>query len=147
MYGTAKPRFDGKVFGVASYDYSTTIHPRVVTDGAMSFSTKYTFTANRTTFTSAHDWYGYPDGTLVNTPFTFATATWGNSLIPVPLDGSNWVTAPLWTDVDIAAGKPSRLSFRMFGTGDEISVDFAFFHGHLLKVMVGPKVYRKTELF
>jgi len=123
LYDPANPEFDGKVFGVAPSAGSTTIQLRVDTDSAVFFPVGYTWDNNGTPCTLAHDWYGYSDVMLVNDPYTFGTATWTNSGILTALIGPNDSTAALWTDVDITSGVPSRLSFRMFGTGDGLTAD------------------------
>lgn len=124
LYDPSNPKFDGKVFGVAPSAGSTTVQLLVNTTGSVFFNQGYTFTTTSGTYTLAHDWYGYSDVTLADAPYTFGTASWETSGILTDLVGPNNVTAALWTDVDITSGDPSKLSFRMFGSGDGLSADF-----------------------
>lgn len=123
LYDPANPEFDGKVFGMAPSPGSTTVQLRIDTAGSVFFNEGYTFTTGSGTFTLAHDWYGYSDVALIGSTYAFGTATWETSDILTGLVGPDDVAAALWTDVDIASGDPSRVSFRMLGTGDGLNAD------------------------
>lgn len=105
---------DDLVFGTAPSDGSTTFTLRVNTDSAVGFATGY----NGIT----HDWFGYSDVQLLGT-HTFGSASWTTSGIVTGLVGVDGLTKALWTDTDIAAAAPTRLSFRMFGGWEGNSAD------------------------
>jgi len=110
---------DDLVFGVAPSDGSTTFTLRIDTASASFFPAGH---LSNGTDTLTHDWYGYTDVELVGT-HTFGTASWDTSSILTGLIGPDGTTAALWTDADIASANPTRLSFRMFGSGDGITAD------------------------
>ena len=117
------PPIDGTVFGVAPSDGSTTFQVRVDTDGFVYFPEGHTYTIDTSTYTLAHDWYGYFDVSLASEPYTFGTATWESDGILTALVGPDEETAAMWTNADITMGTPSLLSFRMFGTAGELTAD------------------------
>ena len=105
---------DDLVFGTAASAGSTTFKLRVDTSSAVSFATGY----NGIT----HDWFGYSDVSLVGT-HTFGSASWETGDIATGLLGVDGLAKALWTDTDIAAADPTRLSFRMFGDWEGSSAD------------------------
>lgn len=105
---------DDKVFGISPSAGSTTFTLRVDTSSAVFYASGY----NGIT----HDWYGYSDVSLVGT-HTFGSASWETSDILTNLVGVDGVQKALWTDTDIAAVDPTRLSFRMFGDWEGRSAD------------------------
>ena len=120
-YNPANPEFDGEVFEVAPSSGTETIELMVNTDGALVYSSGYTFNINGVDYTLAHDWYGYMNVELVN-PYTFGTASWDNTGI-LHLVGVEGQSAALWTNSDISNSNPTKVAFRMFGSGDGLTAD------------------------
>jgi hypothetical protein len=110
---------DGKVFGVAPSNGSTTFTLRVDTTAAAFFPTGH---LSNGTAMLVHDWYGYSNVQLL-CAHTFGTATWNFDDLATALVGPDDATATLWTNADIATANPTLLSFRMQGLGDGIIAD------------------------
>ncbi len=105
---------DDKVFGIAPSAGSTSFVLRVETDSAVSYASGY----NGIT----HDWFGYSEVELLGT-HTLGTASWTTVDILTNLVGVDGLTRALWTDADITAANPTRLSVRMFGDWDGSTAD------------------------
>lgn len=108
---------DDDVFGLSPYDGSVTVSLRVDTAGAIVYTTGEAGVT--------HDWYGYQTVEVLE-DVMLGSATWSAGVIPTFLDGPEGTQAYLWTDTDITAGDPTRLSFRIYGEHDGGTADMFF---------------------